>query len=115
LRFGLEVGFGGTVSAPCQPHVSDYNTQAVEPPAPGRNTRAMPQSPPDLDDGFARWLDSCPEDDEPLTPDEQAALVESEADIAGGRTVSFEEIKRQIGDQARCTVRLQPGMTRLYC
>lgn len=52
-------------------------------------------------DAFARWLDSRPEDDEPLTTDEQAALAESDADIAAGRTVSFEEIKRQNGDQAR--------------
>jgi hypothetical protein len=46
-------------------------------------------------DDFARWLDSRPEDDEPLTPDEQAALAESDADIAAGHTVSFEEIKRE--------------------
>jgi hypothetical protein len=44
-------------------------------------------------DDFARWLDSRPEDDEPLTPDEQAALAESDADITARRTVSFEEIK----------------------
>jgi hypothetical protein len=48
-------------------------------------------------DGFTRWLDSRPEDDEPLTAEEQAALAESDADIAAGRTVSFEEIKREFG------------------
>jgi hypothetical protein len=48
-------------------------------------------------DGFARWLDSRPEDDEPLTAEEQAALAESDSDIAAGRTVSFEEIKREFG------------------
>jgi hypothetical protein len=69
----------------------------------------MPQFPsavhddpePRSDDDFVRWLNSRLEGDEPLTPDEQAALIESDADIARGRTVSFEETKRQIGDQAR--------------
>jgi hypothetical protein len=56
----------------------------------------MTQPAPDLDDGFARWLQSHPEDDEPLPPDEQAALVESDADVAGGRTVSFEAINHAI-------------------
>jgi hypothetical protein len=51
-------------------------------------------------DDFTRWLDSRPEDDEPLTPDEQVALAESDADIAAGRTVSFEEIKREFGHPA---------------
>ena len=32
------------------------------------------------------WLDSRPEDDEPLSPEEHAALAESDADIAAGRT-----------------------------
>jgi hypothetical protein len=50
---------------------------------------------------FARWLDSRPEDDEPLTPDERAALAKSDADIAAGHTVAFEEIKRQSGRPAR--------------
>lgn len=57
----------------------------------------MSPSPPDAstssDDDFARWLDSRPEDDGPLTPDEQAALAESDVDIAEGRTTSFEAIK----------------------
>jgi len=51
----------------------------------------MKQSQPDRDD-FA-WLDSRPEDDEPLSEDERAALARSDADIAAGHTVSFEEIK----------------------
>jgi len=48
-------------------------------------------------DDFARWLDSRPEDDEPLTDEEREALAESAADIAAGRTISFEEIKREFG------------------
>lgn len=62
LRFGCE----WAVSAQCQARVSAYNTQAVEPLASARNTRAMPQLQPDRDD-FERWLDSRPEDDEPLS------------------------------------------------
>jgi hypothetical protein len=52
----------------------------------------MSQPQPDRDD-FERWLDSRPEDDEPLTDEEREALAESAADIAAGRTVSFDEIK----------------------
>jgi len=36
-------------------------------------------------------------DDEPLTPEEEAALAEADADIAAGRTVSLEEIERRYG------------------
>jgi predicted transcriptional regulator len=59
----------------------------------------MTHSSPDRDD-FTRWLDSCPEDDEPLSWDERAALARSDADIAEGRTVSFEAIKRHVDDLA---------------
>jgi hypothetical protein len=72
---------------------AEHNIEAVEPPALARNTRAMRQSPPESDDDFTRWLESRPEDDEPLNPEERAALARSDADIAAGRTVSFEEIK----------------------
>lgn len=51
-------------------------------------------------DDFTRWLESRPEDDEPLTDEEREALAESAADIATGRTVSFEEIKREFGYSA---------------
>ncbi len=49
---------------------------------------------------FGDWLSSRPEDDEPLTPEEQAALAESDADIAAGRTVSYEQVKHDLGSQA---------------
>lgn len=80
------------MSTPRQPHVSDHNTQAVEPPAPARETRCVTHAPADRDD-FTRWLNSCSEDDEPLSREERAALAESEDDIAEGRTVSFEVVK----------------------
>jgi hypothetical protein len=51
-------------------------------------------------DDFARWLDSRPEDDEPLTAEERAALAESDADIAAGRTISLDQLKRELGHQA---------------
>jgi predicted transcriptional regulator len=42
-------------------------------------------------------FDEAPEDDEPLTPEEEAALAEADEDIAAGRTVPFEEIKHKYG------------------
>jgi hypothetical protein len=48
-------------------------------------------------DDFARWLDSRPEDDEPLTAEEREALSESKADIAAGHTISFDQLKRELG------------------
>jgi len=51
-------------------------------------------------DDFARWLDSRPEDDEPLTDEERAALAESDADLAAGRTISLDQLKREMGHQA---------------
>lgn len=51
-------------------------------------------------DDFARWLDSRPEDDEPLTAKEREALAESHADIAAGRTISLDQLKRELGHSA---------------
>lgn len=51
-------------------------------------------------DDFARWLDSRPEDDEPLTDGDRAALAESDADIAAGRTISLDQLKRELGHSA---------------
>jgi hypothetical protein len=49
---------------------------------------------------FGDWLDSRPEDDESLTPKELAALAESDADIAAGRTISYEQVKQDLESQA---------------
>jgi hypothetical protein len=38
----------------------------------------------------------APADDEPLTPEEDAAIAEGRADIAAGRTVSLEEAMREL-------------------
>ncbi|HTA06330.1 MAG TPA: hypothetical protein VK774_08205 [Solirubrobacteraceae bacterium] len=47
-------------------------------------------------ESFADWLDARPEDDAPLSADDQAALAESDADIAAGRTISYEQIKQDL-------------------
>jgi predicted transcriptional regulator len=39
----------------------------------------------------------APEDDEPWTDEDEATAAEGRADIAAGRTVSMEEIKREFG------------------
>ena len=46
---------------------------------------------------FARWLDSRPDDDEPLTAEDEKAIAEGLADKAAGRLTSLEEIKRELG------------------
>lgn len=39
----------------------------------------------------------APEDDEPWTAGDEAAVAEADADFAAGRTASHEEIKREFG------------------
>ncbi len=51
-------------------------------------------------ESFADWLDARPEDDEPLSAEDQVALAESDADIAGGRTISYEQVRQDLGSQA---------------
>ncbi len=41
----------------------------------------------------------APVDDEPLTEEEERALAEADRDIAAGRTISLEELKRELGDE----------------
>jgi len=40
---------------------------------------------------------NAPEDDEPWTKEDEAAVAESRTDFAAGRTVSHEEILRKYG------------------
>jgi predicted transcriptional regulator len=43
---------------------------------------------------------SAPLDDEPLTPEDLAAIEEGESDIREGRVVSWEEVKKELfGDE----------------
>jgi hypothetical protein len=47
-------------------------------------------------DPFVRFLDAAPVDDEPITPEEEAAVAEVEADRAAGvPSIPFDEIKRK--------------------
>jgi hypothetical protein len=48
-------------------------------------------------DSFVRWLDSRPEDDEPLTAEDEEAIAEGHADMAAGRLISHEEMLRKYG------------------
>lgn len=50
------------------------------------------------DDGFVRWLDSRPIEDEEISADELAAIDEAHAELAAGApTVSLEAFKRELG------------------
>ena len=42
-------------------------------------------------------LRDAPWTDEPLTDEERAAIAESEADIASGRTISLEQLEAELG------------------
>jgi hypothetical protein len=48
-------------------------------------------------DPLARRLDAAPLDDEPLTADDLEAIEEARKDIAAGRSVSLEELRRELG------------------
>lgn len=51
----------------------------------------------DPDDPVVVAFREAPEDDEPWTEADEAAVAEADADFAAGRTVSHEEIKRELG------------------
>ena len=47
-------------------------------------------------DPFVRFLDSAPVDDEPVTPEEAAAVAEAADERAtGAETIPFDDIKRK--------------------
>ena len=41
-------------------------------------------------------LDTAPVDDEPTTPEEEAAVEEAREDVRRGRTIPLEEVKRRL-------------------
>lgn len=51
----------------------------------------------DPDDPVIAAFREAPEDDEPWTEADEAAVAEADADFAAGRTVSLEEIERKYG------------------
>ena len=48
-------------------------------------------------DPVLRAFLEAPEDDEPETEEERAAVAEAYEDIARGEVISFEELKREMG------------------
>lgn len=47
-------------------------------------------------DPLARRLDAAPIDDEPLTDEERESLREGREDIAAGRVISMEDLRRDL-------------------
>jgi hypothetical protein len=51
------------------------------------------------DDPLLRAIANAPEDDEPWTDEDEAAVAESRAELAAGvPTISLEQVKRELGD-----------------
>lgn len=63
-----------------------------------RLERALGKAP---DDPFLRALADAPEDDEPLTPEDEAAIDEAYRDVAAGRVMSDDELWRRLGHAPR--------------
>jgi len=57
-------------------------------------TQALLESP---DDSLLHTLAAAPEDDEAETPEEAQAVREAREDLAAGRVLSHEELKRRLG------------------
>ncbi len=47
-------------------------------------------------DALASALREAPVDDEPLTPEERAAIAESRKDVAAGRVVAHAEVRKRL-------------------
>lgn len=47
-------------------------------------------------DGLSRLLAAAPIDDEPTTPEEQAAVQQAREELARGETVSLDEIRAEL-------------------
>lgn len=50
-----------------------------------------------LQDPVLRAFLEAPEDDEPETPEERAAVAEAREDFKAGRVVTLEQVKRELG------------------
>ncbi len=50
-------------------------------------------------DPLVRLLDGAPEDDEPLTPEEEAAIDEGLAEYRRGETRPWEEVRAELADE----------------
>ena len=59
----------------------------------------LPRAVPDdqSDDPVLRALEAAPYDDEPLTPEQAALLDQRRQSVAGGRTITDEDLTRALG------------------
>ena len=62
----------------------------------------MPRSPASRkpappEDPVLKAAREAPLDDEPVTPEEEAALEESHREVAAGKVISHAELKRKLG------------------
>lgn len=48
-------------------------------------------------DPVALACELAPEDDEPVTDEDRAAIEEARAEIAAGRGIPFDQVKRELG------------------
>jgi predicted transcriptional regulator len=48
-----------------------------------------------LEDPLVRVLEDAPEDDEPITEEDEAAISEGRADAAAGRTITLDEFEHK--------------------
>jgi hypothetical protein len=46
---------------------------------------------------LAQFLDKAELDDEPTSPEEDAAIAEAWADVAAGRLISHDDLRRELG------------------
>ena len=53
----------------------------------------------DTGDPVLRAFMNAPEDDEPLTDEDRAAIEEAKEDLAAGRVMSHEELRRRLLEQ----------------
>jgi hypothetical protein len=54
------------------------------------------------DDPLLRTLMAAPEDDEPLTDEDLAALAEARAELARGETIPWEVLRAELHREAEC-------------
>jgi len=52
---------------------------------------------PDSIDAYLRRIANAPEDDEPLTAEDEQAIAEARADVAAGRLIPLEQLERELG------------------
>ena len=59
--------------------------------------RRLLQALSEEEDRFLKGLESAPEEDEPVSPEEAAAIDEAWEDVRAGRVHSLEDVKRELG------------------